>query len=687
MKNIFISLLLIIYSSVSAIAADDILFADFESDNYGDWKVTGTAFGNGPAQGTLPGQMEVSDFRGKKLVNSYYGGDDTTGTLTSPEFKIERKYIKFLIGGGGYPEKTCINLLIDGKVVRTGVGPNTKPGGSEALIPMAWDVSEFIGKTAQIQIVDNATGGWGHINIDHIVFSDKPLPPPPKIITQQRSFTLNKRYLLFPIKNRKDSNFRIFLIIDDKVEREFEASLSDEPDWFAHLDVNQWQGRQSLIKIEKIPEDSKAIDLITQSDTIWNESELYREPLRGQLRFSARRGWINDPNGLVYANGEYHLYFQSDPYRCGWGDMKHWGHAVSPDLVHWTELPIAIYPRRFGDWVYSGSAVVDKNNTSGWKKGKNDLIVAAFTSTARGECIVYSNDDGRTFQEYEGNPVVKHIGRDPRLIWYEPGNHWVMAVYDEFENKRWIAFYTSPDFKSWTFQSRIEGFFECPDIFKLSGKWILTAANSDYMVGQFDGKKFTPETAKIKGNRGRGFYAAQTYINEPKGRIVQIGWLQTETPGMPFNQSMSLPMELKLRQTPDGPRLSWTPVSELLSLRNSPNCGNALSDFQSELIELRTTFEPMDITFKIRGATISYDSKKQEVVVNGHRAYAPLHNGQQSLIVYVDRTALEIFASDGLCYIPFPFKPDPKNLSTEIQGDKTKLTSLEVYKLKSCWSR
>ncbi|HON08007.1 MAG TPA: hypothetical protein PLW02_07910, partial [Verrucomicrobiota bacterium] len=208
MKNFIIPLFFIIFSSVKLMAADDILFADFESDTYGDWKVTGTAFGKGPAQGTLPGQMEVSGFRGKRLVNSYYGGDNTTGTLTSPEFKIERKYIKFLIGGGGYPEKTCINLLIDGKVVRTAVGPNTKPGGSEALIPMAWDVSEFIGKTAQIQIVDNATGGWGHINIDHIVFSDKPLPPPPKLITQQRSFTLNKCYLLFPVKNRKDSNFR-----------------------------------------------------------------------------------------------------------------------------------------------------------------------------------------------------------------------------------------------------------------------------------------------------------------------------------------------------------------------------------------------------------------------------------------------------------------------------------------------
>ena len=117
--------------------------------------------------------------------------------------------------------------------------------------------------------------------------------------------------------------------------------------------------------------------------------------------------------------------------------------------------------------------------------------------------------------------------------------------------------------KTWTFQSRIAGFFECPDIFELSGKWVLTAASSEYMVGAFDGKTFTPETPKLKGHLGRGFYAAQTFSHEPKGRVVQIGWLQTATPGMPFNQAMSLPLELKLRQTAAGPRLTWQPVEEL----------------------------------------------------------------------------------------------------------------------------
>ena len=153
-------------------------------------------------------------------------------------------------------------------------------------------------------------------------------------------------------------------------------------------------------------------------------------------------------------------------------------------------------------------------------------------------------------------------------------------MYDEFEKERYIAFYTSPDLKTWTFQSRIAGFFECPDLFELplgdKKFWVLTAASSDYMIGQFDGKRFTPETGRLKGHLGGGFYAAQTFSHEPQGRVVRIGWLQTATPGMPFNQAMSLPIELRLRATTAGPRLTWTPVKELETLRDgSDQSGDA----------------------------------------------------------------------------------------------------------------
>jgi hypothetical protein len=174
------SLLLALLLCTAALhAAEPIIIADFESDTYGAWKVEGDAFGKGPAQGTLPGQMKVSGFLGKGLANSFNGGDKATGTLTSPAFKIERKFITFLIGGGGYEKETCMNLVVDGKIVRTMTGPNTKPGGSEELAPASWDVAELMGREAVIAIIDERKGGWGHINVDHIMQSDTAAAPRP----------------------------------------------------------------------------------------------------------------------------------------------------------------------------------------------------------------------------------------------------------------------------------------------------------------------------------------------------------------------------------------------------------------------------------------------------------------------------------------------------------------------------
>ncbi len=388
-----------------------------------------------------------------------------------------------------------------------------------------------------------------------------------------RELRLDHRYLHLPVKTGAPKR-RMSVVVDREVVREFEIELADDPGWWAHLDVSPWRGKTAVLRVDGLPGDSSALRSVVQADEIWAADRVYREPLRAQIHFSPRRGWNNDPNGLVYSQGEYHLYFQHNPYGWSWGNM-HWGHAVSRDLVHWDEQPIALYPRRFGDWAFSGSAVVDEANSSGWRRGGDPLLVAAYTSTGRGECIVHSNDRGRTWNEFEGNPVVRHQGRDPRLLWHEPTRRWVMAVYDESDGKRWIAFHTSPDLKTWTYRSRIEGFFECPDLFELAvagdagrRRWVLTAASSEYMVGTFDGATFRPETPKLPGHRGRGFYAAQTFSHDPRGRVVQIGWLQTETPGMPFNQGMSLPLDLSLRTTPDGPRLAWQPVQELRALRS-----------------------------------------------------------------------------------------------------------------------
>jgi fructan beta-fructosidase len=334
------------------------------------------------------------------------------------------------------------------------------------------------------------------------------------------------------------------------------------------------------------------------------------------------------------------------------------------------------------------------------------LLVAAYTSTARGECIVFSNDRGRTWSEYQGNPVVKHQGRDPRLLWHAPTARWVMAVYDEFEGKRWIAFHTSSDLKRWEFQSRIEGFYECPDLFELpldghaaTKKWVLAAASSEYRVGAFDGRQFSPETPMLPGHRGRGFYAAQTFSDVPPddGRCIQIGWGQMPAPGMPFNQMMCFPCELTLRSTPEGPRLTWRPVKEIATLRARSHRlaprplkpgENPLAGLAGELWDLQVSLEPgnaAEVGVRVRGTAVVYDARRRELGCGDRRAPLVMADGRLRLQVLADRTSLEIFADDGLVYMPMPFRPGANSQPLEVfaQGGEARIVAVEAHELRS----
>lgn len=698
----------------AARAADDVLIADFEGDTYGEWKTAGKAFGPGPARGTLKGQMHVDGFKGKGLVNTFFDGDGSTGTLTSPEFKIERKYIAFLIGGGKDAKNLTLSLLVDGKPVRTATGPNDKPGGSETLAPDSWDVSDLAGQTAKIEIIDNATGGWGHINVDHIVQTDK---KPPAVLTDaEREFKIEKKYLNLPIKHGAKKRV-VTLLVDGKPAVRNDIELADgTPDWWAPMEVSAWKGKTITLRVDKLAEDSAALKQVEQADAIKGGEKLYAESGRGQFHFSPKRGWNNDPNGMVYFNGEYHLFFQHNPYGWDWGNM-HWGHAVSKDMVHWEELGDVLAPDDLGP-MFSGSAVVDRDNTSGFGTKEKPPLVLIYTAAGNPtvQCIAHSTD-GRTFTKYAKNPVVKQVtggNRDPKVMWHAASKKWVMALYVTLKGRHTVHFYTSPDLKEWALASVAEGgtdgkdgyLFECPDFFELpvdgdakNTRWVLSGANTEYAVGTFDGTTFKPEKTWLQGHRGKGFYAPQTFSDIPAtdGRRIQIGWFQTPTPGMPFNQSMSIPMQLKLVSTADGPGLTWTPVKELESLRAkehavkpftlTPDAANPLADVKAELIELRAEFEPAkdgEVTFTVRGATVVYDAKKQEAVVHGHRAPAPLTDGKQRLTIFCDRTGLEVFAADGRTFVPMPFTPKATDLGVSVKGD-AKFTALTVHELRAAW--
>jgi len=680
----------------------DLLICDFEGPDYCSWEVTGNAFGNAPARGTLPGQLVVTGFRGRGLVNSFLNGDESKGTLISPPFEIERRYIHFLIGGGGYPRLTCMDLIVDGRTVRTATGRNNRPGGSERLSSRVWDVSDLVGRTAHIRIVDNHAGHWGHITVDHIFQSNSQTD-----FDQSKELLLSTRYLNFPVKNGAAKR-RTRIVIEGNTVREFEIELADaDPDFWVFLDVSAFRGKTATIEVDGLPRFSHGLNLIGQDDEIKGAEDLYREKHRPQFHFTSRRGWNNDSNGLVFHKGLYHLYYQHNPYGIQWGNM-HWGHAVSTDLVHWTELPIALYPRQFGDWCFSGSAVVDVNNTAGFQSGDEPPIVAAYTSTGRGECIVYSNDGGLTFTEYDGNPVVKHAGRDPKVIWYGPGRHWVMALYHEIDNKRTIAFYTSDDLKSWHYASLIDGFYECPEIFELpidgdadNARWVLYAADGAYRIGTFDGKTFTPESDKIRFDYGNCFYASQTYSDIPPadGRRIQIAWGRVEMPGMPFNQMMLFPVELTLRTTDDGPRLFAVPVREIeriqTPLRTWTNekltpRKDLLSGVRGDLLRIRTRFEPGDaerVTLDIRGVRIVYDAKTRQLSCLDKTAPLSPKDGAIELDVLVDRTSIEVFANAGQLYMPMGVKFADENRSLRFfcEGAPIAVESLEVSEIASIW--
>jgi fructan beta-fructosidase len=681
----------------------DILIADFEGDDYGGWKTTGEAFGKGPARGTLPDQMPVTGYRGKGLVNSYHGGDQSTGTLTSPPFKLQRRYLNFLIGGGKYPGETCINLLVNDKIVRTATGPNARPAGSERLDWHTWDVAEFAGKSAVLQIVDRHTGGWGHINIDHIVLSDREWAERPA----RRELVVSRHYLHLPVKNGAPKR-RMRYLVNGETVREFEVELAeDRADFHVFDDVGQFRGERLTLAVDALPADSKALAAIRQDDELPGSAEMYREKHRPQFHFTSRRGWLNDPNGLVWCDGEYHLFYQHNPYGWEWGNM-HWGHAVSKDLVHWREQPQALYPRRFGDWAFSGSAVVDIQNTSGLRKGDGPLLVAAYTSTERGECLVFSNDRGRSWSEYDGNPIVTHQGRDPRLLWHPRARCWVMAVYDEYEGRRWIAFYSSTDLKKWQFRSRIDDFYECPDLFELpvegepgESKWVLYAADGKYVLGDFDGRSFRKEPGKHQLWYGN-FYAAQTFSNVPDGRRIQIGWGQGITfLGMPFNQQMTVPCQLTLRKTPAGVRLFAEPVPEVEQLRGKKHTWqettvrpgeNPLANIRGDLFDIRADLEIKDAAscgFNLRGVPVTYDARKQSITCKGVTAPLEPIAGGVRLRVLVDRGSIEIFGDEGRVALSVGVNPadEARSLGLFTQGGNIRVRSLEVHELASAWSK
>ena len=462
------------------------------------------------------------------------------------------------------------------------------------------------------------------------------------------------------------------------------------------------------------------------ADDILIAEKLYDEQYRPQFHFSPRKNWTNDPNGMVYYQGEYHLFFQHNPSGINWGNMT-WGHAVSPDMFHWTQLPHAICPDKLGT-IFSGSAVVDEDNTAGFQTGKEKVIVCIYTSAggtsaeSKGQpftqLIAYSNDRGRTWTKYAGNPVLAHIvggNRDPKVLWHAPGKQWIMALYLDGNT---YALFSSPDLKQWSklCDVPLPGGSECPDFFELpvdgdaasnpskTGKWVFWSANNSYLLGTFDGKTFRKETGPLPTHYGRNRYASQTFSHIPKedGRRIQIAWMAgAKYPKMPFNQQMSLPVSLTLRTFPEGVRLCTLPVKEVEALRTGEKFSwqgvlrageNPLATLSGELFDIELAIEPgtaKEVNLNLRGTPICYDVKAKKLTCLGTLAPLDLSQGCLRLRVLVDRLTIEIFAADGRVNMAYGFLPsaDNKSLAVFAEGGAATVRSLEVWQLQSAWPK
>ena len=405
-------------------------------------------------------------------------------------------------------------------------------------------------------------------------------------------YKIQSSYLLIPVEE-KAPEIKISVSASNPTHQyAFDVHLAvDKIDYWVPLDVKELKDQNLTLSFLGVNESILGIKEIKQS----NEFEFeYNEKYRPQFHFSPEYGWMNDPNGMVYLDGEYHLFYQYNPYGSMWGNM-HWGHAVSTDLNSWTYLPTAIAPDSLGA-IFSGSAVIDVNNTAGF--GKN-AMVAIYTSAGRvqSQSIAYSTDKGRTFTKYEGNPVIPNPGipdfRDPKVFWHNESNQWIMSL----ATKQTITFYGSANLKSWTRLSEFGdgigshgGVWECPDLVSLDyngkTKWVLLVSinpggpnggsATQYFIGDFDGKTFRADALPypLWMDYGRDNYAGVTWSNIPEndGRKIFMGWMSNwdyanNVPTKNFRSAMTVARELKIANNGKHLVVSNYPVSETKTLR------------------------------------------------------------------------------------------------------------------------
>ncbi|WLR60988.1 GH32 C-terminal domain-containing protein [Guptibacillus hwajinpoensis] len=693
---------------------DELVNHDFEAGNLTGWTVMeGDAFNDLDVTSADDwGWGGPFNQNGAFHLYSVHNGDDAeTGTLRSQKFTLGGNgQIDFLVSGGNDIYNLYVSLVrsSDGKELMKVSG-----GNQEGYTRVKWDASDYIGEQVYLKVVDRSEGSWGHISIDDV---NAPVKPPNNVtianpnfetgdlsgwtvtgeafsdqdVTQDEEwewdccfnhqdayhlwnfkdggdadigeiqsepFTLyGSGWIDFLIGGGKDNDHLYVSLVREADGKELLKSTGTESEKYKRVywDASSYIGEDVFIKVV-----DKAIGgwghINVDDFHVYNSeediltSERY-EKYRSQFHYTPEKNWMNDPNGLVFHNGEYHVFYQYNPTGVTWGPMN-WGHAVSTDLVNWERLPPALEEDENG-FIWSGSVVIDEDNTARFGK---DAMVAMFTHEKGGnqsQSLAYSNDNGRSWQKYAGNPVLTNIDqfsvfRDPKVFWHEESNQWVMllAVEDQFQ-KQFVRIYHSKDMKDWTFASDFgenqgshEGVWEVPDLFPLpvdgdpqNTKWVMQVSLSkgapaggsgvQYFIGDFDGTTFRNDNLAstiLYSDHGADYYAPLTFNHVPDGRRIAMGWMNNweygqAIPTSIWRSKMTIPKELNLNSISNlGVRLVQNPVSELQSLRREESYWtnevvepgeDLLSDMKGETLEIVAKFQTDQSTAKEFGFNV-----------------------------------------------------------------------------------
>ena len=557
----------------------------------------------------------------------------------------------------------------------------------------------------------------------------------------------NQRYLLLPVEEVMP-DVRVSMIVNNKEVNVADVRLAvNRVDYFVPLDLSDYAGKNILLKFKLGSNDPIRGKLSAVCCKEMKLSDTFdtgnREKFRPTYHFSPLYGWMNDPNGMVYKDGEYHLFYQHNPYGSKWGNM-HWGHAISKDLINWEHRPDAITPDALGT-IFSGSAVVDTDNTAGFGAG---AIVAIYTqnSDRQVQSIAYSTDNGRSFTKYENNPVLTSDARDfrdPKVFWHKETQRWIMllAVGQEMQ------IFSSSNLKDWAFESSFGegqgahgGVWECPDLFELpvdgtnEKKWVLLCnlnpggpfggSATQYFVGTFNGKEFVNESpSKTKWmDWGKDHYATVTWSDAPDNRRIAIAWMSNwqyanDVPTSQYRSPNSVPRDLSLFTVDGETYLQSAPSPELLKLRDiskkrsfKVNGTRTIKDMiagNEGAYEIELTIENQHadvIGFRLyndKGEEVDmqYDMKEKKFLMDRRKSgevgfnenfpmltWTTIESGEDELKLrlFVDKSSVEAFGDGGRFVMTnqvFPSEPYT-HIDFYSKGGAYKVDSFVIYKLK-----